>query len=485
MMETLLGKKTFRQAMDLYFSRNDGKAVTTEDFVQAMEDASEVDLTQFRRWYRQAGTPTVKVTDEYDPKQKTYTLKFKQSCPATPGQTHKEDFHIPIQLALLNDQGQEFTLRTEDDPKSNTKEQVFSLKKTEETLKFIDIDSKPIPSLLRNFSAPVKLHYPYTDDELIFLMSKDTDGFNSWDAGQRLASQLIVSEVKNFKPGQPIKVNKDFIEAFRLVLTNPKLDKLLIAEMLNLPSESYLLELMHEPDIEAIYKVRLDLRLQMARALRADFLDQYHKNHTATFSLEKAAMGARRMKNLALNYLLLLNEDDVVKLAVQQFRDSNCLTDTMGVLSPLTQLDRPERQELFDEFYNKWQKEPLVVDKWLSLQAISPLEHTFETVKSLMAHSAFDITNPNKVRALISVFCGYNYLRFHDKSGEPYAFLADQIINIDAFNPQLAARLIEPLIRWRKYDKERQRLMQEQLQRIANVPKLSNDVYELVTKSLA
>jgi aminopeptidase N len=484
MMETLLGKDAFRQAMDLYFNRNDGKAVTTEDFVQAMEDASKIDLTQFRRWYRQAGTPEVTVTDEYDPKQKTYTLKFKQSCPATPGQAQKENFHIPIQLALLSDQGQELALRTQEDPKSTAKELIFSLKKSEETLQFTDIDSKPIPSLLRNFSAPVKLQYPYTDDDLIFLMANDTDGFNSWDAGQRLASQLIVSEVKHFKPGQPIKVNNDFMEAFRQVLMNPKLDKLLIAEMLNLPSESYLLELMHEPDIEAIYKVRLDLRTQMAQVLQTDLLDQYHRNHTSKFSLDKDAMGARRIKNLALGFLLLLNQDEVIELAVQQFRESNCLTDTMGVLSPLTQLDRPERQELLDEFYNKWQKEPLVIDKWLSLQAISPLAHTFEAVKSLMTHSAFDITNPNKVRALIGVFCNYNYLGFHDKSGQAYAFLADQILNIDSFNPQLSARLTEPLIRWRKYDKERQTLMQEQLQRIANVPKLSNDVYELVTKSL-
>jgi aminopeptidase N len=314
-------------------------------------------------------------------------------------------------------------------------------------------------------------------------MAHDTDGFNSWDAGQQLSAKLIVDNVKKYQPGQPVEINQAYLEAFRHILTNDRLDPLLVSEMLILPAESYLLELMHEPDIGAIFNVRLAIRTQLAKTLRSDFLKHYRENETRVYSLDKEAMGKRRLKNLSLAYLMLLEEDDITTLAMKQFREANNLTDTMGVLNPLTQLDLPERQEALDEFYAKWQKEPLVLDKWLSLQAISSLENTFDIVKSLMDHPAFDLTNPNKVRALMGVFT-YNYVRFHDKSGMPYTFLADQVLTIDAFNPQLAARLVEPLIRWRKYDKERQLLMKEQLQRIANVPKLSNDIYEIVTKSL-
>lgn len=484
MMETILGKDKFRKAMDLYFERNDGKAVTTEDFVKAMEDASGIDLTQFRRWYSQAGTPELDVKGEYNEAEKTFTLHFKQSCKPTPGQSHKEDFYIPIRMALLDSKGKEMPLHMKDEKSNSETVKVLALKKAEEKFIFQDVKEKPLPSLLRNFSAPVKIHYPYKDKDLIFLMSHDTDGFNSWDAGQQLATKLIIQLVKDYKPNQKLNVPSEFVEAFRTILNNESLDKPLIAEMLSLPSESYLLELMQNPDITAIYNVRLNLRKHLANQLRDDFLRTYKKNHVSEFSLNKKAMGQRRIKNLALSYLMLLEEKEFIDLGMKQFHEADNLTDTIAVLAALTNIDTKEREVAFQEFYDRWQKEPLVIDKWFSLQAMSTLPNTFQQVKFLMSHPGFDLKNPNKTRALIGVFSQYNYVGFHDVSGEPYAFLADLVLTVDAFNPQLAARLIEPLIRWRKYDKNRQELLKGELTRISNVPKLSNDVYEIVTKSL-
>jgi aminopeptidase N len=484
MMRTLLGKETFRKAMILYFERNDGKAVTTEDFVKAMEDASKLDLTQFRLWYSQAGTPKVEASEEYDQNKQTYTLTLKQSCQGTPGQPSKKDFLIPIRLALLNDQGKELPLHLKGETsQDNVTEKVVSLNKQEQKFVFTDVKEKPLPSLLRGFSAPVQLHFPYTQDQLIFLMAHDTDGFNSWDAGQQLATNFLIESVKNYQSADKVLLDEKFVNAFRAVLNNKKLDKLLIAEMLTLPSESYILQLMDCADIEKIHHVRHAARTQLANQLRHDLLERYRENHTDKFSLDKTAMGQRRLKNLCLSYLMLLEEQEIIDLAMKQFNASNNLTDTMGVLAPLTNLNVPEREQAMTEFYNRWQKDNLVVDKWFTLQAVSYLPQTFEVVKTLMDHPSFDITNPNKTRALVGAFSQAN-VRFHDKSGLPYAFLADQVLNIDAFNPQLAARLIEPLIRWRRYDKDRQALMKAQLERISQVPKLSNDVYEIVTKSL-
>lgn len=486
MIETLLGKDKFRKGMDHYFNHNDGKAVTTEDFVKSMEEAAHIDLTQFRRWYSQAGTPIVHAQSEYDEKAKTFTLTLRQTCQPTPSQPHKDDFYIPIRMALLNSKGEEMSLQLKGETDEfHHKVKVLTLKNAEEVFEFVDVNEKPLPSLLRNFSAPVKLHYPYTDDELIFLMSHDTDGFNAWDAGQQLSAQLIIKLLADYQPKKAITLPSNYVEAFRTILNNSKLDKLFIGEMFNLPAESYLLELQPGSDITAIYLVRNELKKTLARELKQDLLKHYHENNVKEFSLSKEAMGQRKLKNMCLSYLMLLKEKDIIAMAMQQFNEANNLTDVMAVLSALVNIDCKEREQALSAFYDRWQKEPLVVDKWLSLQAISALPNTLEQVKSLMSHPTFDLQNPNKARSLIGIFAGYNYLNFHNISGEGYAFLADLVLTTDAFNPQLAARLIEPLIRWRKYDKDRQALMKEQLQRIANVPKLSNDVYEIVTKSLS
>lgn len=485
MIETLLGKKVFRKAMDLYFDRNDGKAVTTEDFVKAMEDASSVDLTQFRRWYSQAGTPNVEVRDEYNADNKTYTLYLKQWCLPTPGQAKKDNFHIPIRMALYDSKGKEIPLHQKGEKAKNETVKVLSLTESEQAFEFVDVPEKPLPSLLRNFSAPIKLHYPYTNEQLMFLMAHDSDGFNSWDAGQQLAIKLILHLINDYQEKRALKVPDSFVATFKSILKNAKLDKLLKAEMLVLPAESYLIELMDTADIDAIYNVRLFVRTYLAQQLREEFLKQYHENNVSTFSLDSNAMGQRRIKNLALGYLILLKEKEILELAMKQFHQFANMTDVIGVLGPLTNWECVEREKALEEFYQRWQKETLVVDKWFSLQAVAVLPDTLSRVKSLMLHPDFDLKNPNKARSLIGVFAQANYVCFHAKNGEGYTFLADQVIAIDLFNPQLAARMLEPLIRWRKYDAVRQALMREQLERIAKVPKLSNDVYEVVTKSLS
>lgn len=486
MIETILGKSLFNKGLTWYFDHNDGKAVTTEDFVKAMEHVSQEDLQQFRNWYRQAGTPEVAVASDYDAKNQTYMLTFTQTCPPTPNQPYKEDFHIPIRLALLDQQGKEMPLMLGEETNSNAlTERVFSLKKKQEKIIFKHIKEKPCPSLLRHFSAPVKLFYPYHDDELIFLMSHDTDCFNSWDAAQQLASKLMIQMVKDYATQIKPKLEKYIIEAFRTILNNEKLDKLFIAEMMVLPSESYLHQLMPQSDIVIIHNVRQFVRTQLSQALQQDFLRHYHANDEPTFNAAATSIAKRKIKNLCLSYLLLSETAEMRQLAMQQFQAADNITDRVAVLSSLTHIDCPERQEAFDQFYKLAEKEPLVIDKWFSLQAISSLPDTFEKVKKLMSHPQFQLENPNKTRSLLGIFAQHNLLRFHDISGKPYTFLVDQVRKIDTFNPQLAARLIEPLIQWRKYDPTRQQLMRQELERLKEVPNLSNDVYELVIKSLA
>lgn len=483
MMETLLGRESFRKAMDLYFSRFDGKAVTTEDFVNTMEETSGLDLTQFRRWYSQAGTPRLEVTDEYDAEQKIYRLHFKQSCPPTPGQSEKKDFHIPVLVGLLDKNGKELPIDIKNQPSSSDHSCILNVMKSQQSFEFLNIPHKPLPSLLRNFSAPVKLNYPYTKEELIFLMQHDTDGFNSWDAGQQLAVKIIFQLIDDYQHHRELKIDPLFIQAFEKILLNGK-DKFLTAERLILPAETYLIELMDVADVHAIYNSRLFLRKEIARQLKNQLLQVYHANEEKEYHLDIEGMGKRKLKNLCLSYLTLLEEKDVIELAVKQFQNAMTMTDAMGALISLNTLDIPERSQLLDEFYQRWHKESLVVDKWFSVHASAPLPKTLATVKQLMNHPAFDMKNPNKVRSLIGAFSNFNYICFHDKSGSGYEFLSDQVLIIDKFNPQLSARLVEPLIRWKKFDEDTQTLMRTQLQRIASIEKLSKDVYEIVTKAL-
>lgn len=474
MIHTLLGEALFRQGSDLYFERHDGQAVTTDDFVQAMQDASGVDLSQFKRWYEQAGTPVLTVSDEFDATEQVYRLTVKQSMPDTPSQTDKLPLHIPFAMGLLNPAGQEIH------------SQVLDVMEAEQTFVFDHIAEKPVPSLLRGFSAPVKLQYDYSRDELVFLMTHDRDGFNRWDAGQKLSIAIIQDNIRAHQSGETLVVNEMLIEALRALLTDSSLDRAMLARMLMMPSEAYLGELAEAVDVDAIHAARQFVRRRLAKALRSELLGCYQQNLSdEAYRPDADEIARRSLKNSCLGYLMLLGEPGVLTLCETQFNSSNNMTDTSAALTALVHSSFDDaKSDALNGFYSQWQHDPLVVDQWFAVQASDPSENVFERVQTLMQHEAFDINNPNKVRSLIGVFCNQNRVNFHRADGAGYEFLADRVIELDKKNPQIAARLLTPLTRWRKLIAARGQLMQQQLQRIQAQPELSKDVLEVVTKSL-
>ncbi len=487
MLQTLFGVDGFRKGMDLYFERFDGQAVTTDDFVQAIADANQFNPTQFKRWYSQAGTPELSFEDHYDYQQKTYTLTVKQICPATPGQPHKEPFYIPLAVGLLNTNGHDFPLQLMDDKKQSTQTtRVLSMTQAEQIFIFNNIDARPIPSLLRDFSAPVKINYNYSDADLQFLLAHDSDPFARWNAGQQLSIRIIKRLINDYQQKKPLQLDKGYVEAWRSILNDKSIDKSFTALLLKQPSEMYLTELMDTIDVESIVAVRHFIPRELTKQLREEFLQIYHENYNnKPYEYNETAIGERSLKNSCLAYLMTLDDADAQQLALKQLKEANNMTDEIAALYALSNSTTPEREQALQDFYNKWQHDTLVIDKWFSILARSELPDTFIKVKSLLNHPAFNIKNPNKVRALIGAFVNGNMRNFHIAGGEPYQFLADQIIILNKVNPMIAARLIEPFTRWRKFDTQRQTLMKQQLERIKQTPQLTKDIFEVVTKTLA
>jgi aminopeptidase N len=485
MIHTLLGKDGFRKGMDLYFARHDGQAVTCDDFVKAMEDATGKDLTQFRRWYSQAGTPELSVTGTYDAVDHSYRMTVRQSCPPTPGQFLKEPFHIPLALGLLDPDGRDIPLRLKGEPAAVGTTRVLDIREPEQMFEFVDVRHPPVPSLLRGFSAPVKLKTPGTDADLMFLMAHDSDPFNRWEAGQTLATRLMLDLVEDRQAGKPLELMPGFIEAFARVLGNPTLDPAFAAQALSLPTEGYLAQQMEVIDVDGLHEVRRFVRRTLAEKLRGEFLAVYRGCDTnEPFSIDAAAIGRRSLKNLCLGYLMSLEDRDALERCLGQFHGAQAMTDVIAALALLADTDQPERGPALARFYERWKHDALVVDKWFSIQATSQRADTLTEVKALLNHPAFQIRNPNKVYALIGGFAGGNIVRFHDRSGAGYEFLADQVLRLDALNPQVASRMVKLFARWRKYDAERQNLMRAQIERIVATPGLSRDVFEIASKSL-
>jgi aminopeptidase N len=444
MQHTLLGEEKFQAGMRLYFKRHDGQAVTCDDFVQAMQDASGVDLSQFRRWYDVAGTPVLQANGSFENGAFTLTLKQSMNPP----------FHIPFAVKI------------------GEQEKVLSLKEPQQTFRFENLASKPVPSLLREFSAPVTLEYPYTEDELLHLLAHDDDPFNRWEAGQRLACSTILE-----KDGTP---SKAFLEAARQVMRDP--DPAFVAEALNLPAETFLAEQMDVVDADRLHESRNRLRRALAVALQEEFREAYKSNTTTgPYSPDARSIGRRSLRNLCLGYLGELGES---RLAYEQFQRADNMTDSMAALAVLANLDCPEREPALAAFHERWKEEALVVDKWLAVQASSRLPTTLNTVKRLLQHPAFDLKVPNRVYALIRTFAA-NHVRFHGADGGGYAFLADQIVALNALNPQVAARMARSFDRWKRFDQGRQAHAKKQLERIRDTDKLSKDVAEIVAKALA
>ncbi|WP_455208819.1 aminopeptidase N [Kaarinaea lacus] len=485
MLHHLLGPEKFRKGTDLYFDRHDGQAVTCDDFVKALEDANQVDFTQFRRWYSQAGTPELNVTRSYDAASKTYTLNISQTCPPTPGQETKEPFLIPLAIGLLGETGDNIPMQLRDETTAINGTRVLEIKQLAESFTFINVDSEPVPSLLRGFSAPVKVNLDLKDKERYFLMANDSDEFNRWDAGQQLAIKIIKQLVEDYQLHRPLYLPEPFIAAYRSILEDETLDKSLAAQAISLPSESYIAEFVSPIDPVAIHKVCRFIRETLAASLK-DLLQQvYEQNRiSGEYSVEQEHVKKRALKNTCLGYLMETGDDVIYELCNAQFRQANNMTDVMAALVALANNDCPQREPALDAFYAKWKNELLVVDKWLGIQATSRLPGTLERVKALTAHGAFTLKNPNKIRALIGAFGHGNPAQFHDLNGEGYRFFTDKILEIDKLNPQIAARLATVYTLWKKYDEQRQQLMKQQLDRIIAESGLSKDVYEIASKSL-
>lgn len=482
MMQGLLGREGFRKGMDLYFERHDGQAVTCDDFAAAMSDATGVDLSQFKLWYSQAGTPSVTVAGDYDPVSRSFELTLSQSVPDTPGQSGKQPMHIPLEFALLDSEGQPMPLALageEDAPRTR----VLELREARQTYRFENLDHEPAVSINRGFSAPIHLSIEHKPAARSVLMARDSDSFNRWETGQQYATALLLEAVAAGRGSQ--QTPEVLIDALRETLLDESQDPAFRALALTLPGEAFLADQMKVVDVEAIHQARETMRGGIARALRAEFSEVYRSMQSnAPFEPTAEAAGRRALKNLALAYLTALDETEIWDLAVLQSRDADNMTDRMAALGLLNDREGSERSGCLQDFYERYRDEPLVVDKWLSLEALSVLPGTLNRVKALLKHEAFALTNPNKVRALIGAFAAGNPLRFHEADGSGYRFLADRIVELDRINPQAAARLIAPLGRWSRFDSARQALMREALESILTAEDLSPDVYELTSKSL-
>jgi aminopeptidase N len=447
MQHTLLGEEKFQKGMQLYFKRHDGQAVTCDDFVQAMQDASGVDLSQFRRWYDVAGTPVLDCSGKYE--NGTFTLNVAQSM--------EPPFHIPLAVKI------------------GSEEKVLSIKEKNQSFQFRNLASKPVPSLLRGFSAPVILNYPYSEADLLHLLANDDDPFNRWEAAQRLSAETILKQ--QGKPSEP------FLQAISILLKEK--DPAFIAEVLAMPAETFLAEQMEAVDPDALHASRNALRRALASRFKDDFLGLYRANRIeGPYSPDAASSGKRALRNLALSYLMELETTDVVALCYEQFGQSDNMTEQFAALAALANSNAAQRQIALDSFYARWKDEPLVVDKWLAVQAGSRLPSTLARVRELLAHPAFDIKVPNKVYSLIRGFSA-NHVRFHAATGEGYAFMADQVLALNELNPQVAARMARAFDRWKRFDAGRQEKARAQLERLRDAKGLSKDVAEIVVKALA
>lgn len=479
MMHTILGSQLFRQGIDLYFARHDGQAVTCDDFAAAMSDASGIDLDQFKNWYGQAGTPVLQVKGDWLEEEEEYRLLIRQSCPDTPGQTAKKPFHMPVTVGLLGADGGDLL----DSPQDSV---VLQLQEQEQLFTFQNIREKPVVSFLRDFSAPVRVESFQSREELSLLIRSDSNLFNRWDAATRLASEVILEVAEKLQKNQFPSVEGLFLDSVSRALVGKIDDPALLALALQLPSETTLAQEMDIVDPDALHKAREIVKRELAQRNVQQFAALYYANRqTGTYAIDPEAMGRRSLQNISLNYLMSLDPlpEEMQNLCYNQYRQANNMTDTIAALSCLVNLDNSMRRDALDDFYAKWNQDPLVLDKWFTLQAMSKLQNTLDNMKQLIHNRSFSISNPNRVRALIGAFCTGNHVRFHDRSGAGYRFLTDRIEQLNAINPQVAARLVSPLINWKRYDARRQELMQQELDRILAIKNLSSNVYEIVSKS--
>ncbi len=478
MYQTLLGKQGFRKGMDLYFQRHDGQAVTTDDFRMAMQDANDFDLTQFQRWYEQSGTPVVHIERIYDAMSKQLTLWVRQDAGATKGEPNLP-FHIPMKLALYDHQGNALALNAQGDS-----ELVISITEANQKLVFDDIPEHALVSAFREFSAPVIVKTDLKPDELALLMSFDSDAFNQWDAGQQYATQVMLELIAATEITVTDKL-EGLLSAIEALLNNSEIDKPLLAEMLCLPGEKYLAEQSTPIDVHKIHRVREFVKSLIAERFEQQILALYQAmQDSAEYRIDHQSIGRRTLKNVCLGYLTQLQKGEYFELAKAQFESATNMTDQMGALNSMVDYKNDIRDAMFDSFYQQWSDTALVVDKWFSAQASASYPDALNEILSLEQHEAFNLMNPNRARSLIGAFQANNVV-FHDTSGQGYQFLADKVMELDSFNPQVASRMAGAFLNWKKLVPELAESMKAQILRIQSKPGLSNDVAELMSSCLA
>jgi aminopeptidase N len=485
MIKTILGEKAFANSMQLYFERHDGQAVTTEDFVKAMEDGSGVDLSQFKLWYSQAGTPNIEVKDNYNEQDHSYTLSLRQYSDQQ--HANNKPFHIPIKLGLVSEKtGENLTSSYEGKVSA---EHIIHLKNSEQKFIFNNVSEKPIPSLLRDFSAPVKIYYPYTDEQLLFLLANDENEFNKWDAGQKYFANLLLKFMADIQRNNNPKIPDNLISSIKSLLNNKNLDKAFIAEAISIPSEDNLYTVITEIDPEVIFTARRSLQQTIGNKLAADLLIIYNdlnsKLSQKEYSLSQTDIAARRLKNLCLQYLAIANKKLGDELAEKQLKNSDNITDRFIALIILANTENKILyKNTFENFYNQWKHEDLVIDKWFVAQALSERADVASVVKQLLNHPAFDIKTPNRIYSLVRAF-STNHNKFHALDGSGYILFTDFILEVDKINPSIAARLVKIFENYRKFEPKRRAMMIETLQKIQKQLGLSENTREIVDKILA
>lgn len=492
MYQAVLGESGFRKGMDLYFERHDGQAVTCDDFRAAMADANDRNLDRFGRWYSQAGTPVLEATDEYAEDTGVYRLTLSQSYPeAGPGSSdpesiEKEPVPIPVATALLDSSGNPVTARLQGDSQAEADEWMLELVESEQTFEFEGVQDRPIPSLLRDFSAPVRLKVHRDRETLAFLMAHETDPFNRWDAGHELASQLILDLASSVQNGNEMELDALYSQAFGRILSDGDLDGSLKALALSLPPERILGQEMEIIDPEALHTARTFMRRELALAHLDEIESLWESVHdSGPHSLDRAAIDGRRLSNSLLGYAIAAGSEKAIDRAAEQLAHSNNMTDSQAALVCLLETDAPARESALSDCYERWRSVPVVLDKWFSLQALCSREDTLERVVELSQHPDFSLKNPNRLRSLVGSFCAGNQVRFHRADGAGYAFLGQVVSDLDELNPQQAARMVSIFNPWRRFDADRQALMKSELDRILAKKGLSKPVFEIVSRALS
>ena len=483
MYQTLLGVKGFQKGLKLYIERHDGQAVTCDDFLAAMEDANGARLQRFGRWYGQSGTPEVRVSTDYDAGQSRFTLHLSQRTPPTQDQQEKQALVIPFAMGLLSPAGEEYPLQLSGEDSPSGTSRLLLLEEDKQSFTFENIPQMPVPSLLRDFSAPVKLRYTWSASDLAVLMAHDSDSYMRWEAAQLLAQGEILSNMERCANGASMEVDRGLVEAFRTLLEDTGSDPALVAEAIMLPGEDYLAEQMDVVDVDGIHSARTFVKTTLATELKDLFQRRYAAlDDGAVYDKSPASIARRSLKNTCLSYLLKTGGGEA--LAEAQLAASDNMTDTLSALSGLVWAGASSAAAALSAFEQRWKDDALVMDKWFAIQASRPGEETIEVVQTLMEHPAFSITNPNKVRSLIGAFSMANPTGFHVVGGAAYRFHANRVIELDSLNPQLASRMALAFNQWQRYDQGRQALMKIELERIAAVDGLSPGVFEIISKAL-